>query len=57
MKMVSIFFKNRPWILFILAFVVLISAWTFFISLSARVPSKRLTAEEEIAVLNRGRTP
>jgi len=47
------FLHARPWLLVVAAFVLLISAWTTIITLSTRVPSARLSPEEEQAVLER----
>lgn len=49
------FFRSRPWLLVVAAFLLLISAWATIITLSTRVPSNRLTAEQENEVL--GRSP
>jgi len=57
MKTFTSFFRERPWLMVVLAFVILISAWTTIISLSGRVPSKRLSADEEAAILERGTPP
>lgn len=53
MKTVLAYLGARPWLLVVLAFVILISAWTTFITLSTGVPSKRLSAEEEAGVLEK----
>ncbi|MFZ4776272.1 MAG: hypothetical protein ACOYM3_12950 [Terrimicrobiaceae bacterium] len=53
MKSLRIYLLARPWLLVVLAFVILISAWTTLMMLSAGVPSKRLSAEEEATVLER----
>jgi len=51
------FLRSRPWLLVVAAFVLLISAWTTIITLSARVPSARLTPAEEQALLERKPSP
>ncbi|MEI8310979.1 MAG: hypothetical protein WCH98_09505 [Verrucomicrobiota bacterium] len=48
---------QRPWLLVVLAFVILISGWVATMKLSGGVPGKRLTAEEESAVLERRTRP
>ncbi len=57
MKSLSTYLLARPWLLVVLAFVILISAWSTFITLSTGVPSKRLSAEEEATVLERRAHP
>lgn len=47
------FLSARPWLLVVLAFVILIFGWAITFHLSGSVPGKRLTAEEEAAVLER----
>ncbi len=42
---------SRPWLLVVLAFLLLIAAWGTIITLSRRVPHERLSAVEEQAVL------
>ncbi len=49
--------RSRPWLLVVLAFVLLILGWVATIRLSSGVPGKRLTAEEESAVLARRAKP
>ncbi len=51
MKTLLSFFRARPWLLVVLAFVILIAAWSTLITLSRKVPSSRLTAEEESRLL------
>lgn len=46
-------FRARPWLLVVLAFLLLICGWVATIRLSGSVPGKRLTADEETAVLER----
>lgn len=53
MSAILTFFRSRPWLLVVAAFLLLISAWTTIITLSTRVPSNRLTAEQENEVLGR----
>jgi hypothetical protein len=47
------FLCARPWLLVVLAFAILIIGWAVTFHLSGGVPGKRLTAEEEAAVLER----
>ena len=47
------FLRSRPWLLVVLAFVLLIFGWAATIRLSSGVPASRLTAEEEAAILQR----
>ncbi len=54
MKTLLSFFHARPWLLVVLAFLILIAAWSTLITLSRKVPSSRLTAEEETRLLERG---
>jgi len=51
MKKCWSFLCARPWLLVVLAFVLLISAWTTLITLSTWGPSQRLTPAEEAALL------
>jgi len=53
MKTVWQFLRARPWLLVVLAFVILISAWSALIVVSGRVPSGRLSPAEEAALLER----
>jgi hypothetical protein len=55
MKTIRAFLCARPWLLVVLAFVILISAWSALIVLSRRVPSARLDPGEEAALLERKR--
>lgn len=57
MKTLWTFLRERPWLLVVLAFVILISSWSTLIALSAGVPSRHLTAEEEKSVLKGRPTP
>jgi len=57
MKTLRTFFGDRPWLLVVLAFVLLISGWVATIKLSSRVPGGHLTAEEESSVLKRRQAP
>ncbi len=45
--------SSRPWLLVVLAFVLLIFGWAATIRLSSGVPGSRLTAEQEAAILLR----
>ena len=45
--------KSRPWLLVILAFAVLIGAWTTVILISVRHPAVRITPTQEAALLQR----
>lgn len=49
--------RSRPWLLVVLAFVLLILGWAATIKLSSGVPGGRLTAEEEAAILQRRAGP
>lgn len=49
--------QSRPWLLVVLAFVLLIIGWVATMKVSATVPGKRLTAEEESAILARRARP
>ena len=51
------FLHARPWLLVVLAFVLLISGWIVTMKLSSCVPGKRLTAEEESLILERRAKP
>lgn len=51
MKRLWSFLRARPWLLVVLAFAILISAWSTLIALSGGVPSKRLTPAEEAILL------
>jgi hypothetical protein len=51
------FLRAKPWLLVLLAFVLLISAWSTAITLSAGVPTHRLSAEEESGLLERRPAP
>ncbi len=42
---------KRPWLLVVLAFVILIGAWTSIIMISVRHPAVRINAAEEQALL------
>lgn len=42
---------KRPWLLVILAFLLLIGAWVATISIATRTPNKRLTPAEEADLL------
>lgn len=53
MKSLLSFLCARPWLMVVLAFVILISAWSALFTLSAGVPSKRLTPGEEAILLER----
>lgn len=57
MKALGTFLGSRPWLLVVLAFVLLISGWVVTIKLSNGVPGGRLTAEEESSVLKRRQSP
>jgi len=57
MKILWSSLRSRPWLLVVLAFALLIFGWIATIRLSSGVPGKRLTAEEESAVLARGAKP
>lgn len=57
MKILWSSLRSRPWLLVVLAFVLLIFGWIATIWLSNSVPGKRLTAEEESAVLARRAKP
>lgn len=57
MKTFRTFFGDRPWLLVVLAFVLLISGWVATIRLTGGVPGKHLTAEEESSVLKRRQSP
>jgi len=57
MKTLRTFFGDRPWLLVVLAFVLLISGWVTTIRLSSGVQGKHLTAEEESSVLKRRQAP
>jgi hypothetical protein len=57
MKILWSSLQSRPWLLVVLAFVLLIFGWIATIRLSSSVPGKRLTAEEESAVLARRAKP
>ncbi len=45
--------RNRPWLLVVVAFTVLIGAWTAIILISIRHPAIRVTPAEEAALLQR----
>ena len=49
--------RERPWLLVVLAFVLLISGWAVTMKLSGSVPAKRLTAGEEALILERRARP
>jgi len=51
MKTLLSFLRARPWLLVVLAFAILIAAWSTLITLSRKVPSSRLSAEEETRLL------
>jgi len=51
------FLGSRPWLLVVLAFVLLIAGWVVTIKLSSGVPGGHLTAEEESSVLKRRQAP
>ncbi|MBE2204150.1 MAG: hypothetical protein IAE94_07425 [Chthoniobacterales bacterium] len=51
MKSLWSFLVARPWLLVVLAFVLLIFGWALTIRLSAGVPTGRLTPEQEAAIL------
>ena len=57
MKILWSSLRSRPWLLVVLAFALLIIGWVATIRLSGGVPGKRLTAEEELAVLERRTRP
>jgi len=57
MSAIWTFFHARPWLWVVAAFILLLSAWTTIITLSARVPSNRLSAEQENEVLRRRPAP
>ena len=57
MKTLRTFFGDRPWLLVVLAFVLLISGWVATIRLTGGVPGKNLTAEEETSVLKMRQSP
>jgi hypothetical protein len=53
MKTLGTFLGSRPWLLVVLAFVLLIAGWVATIRLTGGVPGKHLTADEEASVLKR----
>lgn len=57
MKTLGTFLGDRPWLLVVLAFVLLIFGWVLTINLSSGVSGTRLTAEEESAILERRPAP
>lgn len=57
MKMLRTYFGDRPWLLVVLAFVLLISGWVATIRLTGGVPGRHLTAEEESSLLKRRLAP
>lgn len=57
MKTLCTFLCARPWLLVVLAFLLLISGWIVTMKLTSGVPGKRLTAEEESRVLERRARP
>ena len=57
MKILWSSLRARPWLLVVLEFALLIIGWVATIRLSGGVPGKRLTAEEESAVLARRAKP
>jgi hypothetical protein len=46
---------RHPWILVVLAFLLLLTAWGTLITLSARVPNQKLDPIEEGRLLEAGR--
>lgn len=46
---------SRPWLLVVLAFAILIGAWTSIILISLRHPAVRLNAAQEQALLQNHR--
>lgn len=45
---------ERPWLLVIVAFLVIIAVWVTVIRLSGSISTQRLTPTEEAQVLGRG---
>lgn len=48
---------SRPWLLFWLAFALLIASWVAVFKISALAPSERLTPAAEAALLQGRRAP
>lgn len=47
---------RHPWLLVIVAFLLLMTAWGTFIFLSAGMPTHKLTPAEEMRLLETGRS-
>ncbi len=43
---------ERPWLLVIVAFLILIAVWLVVMKLSARINTRTLTPAEEVQLLN-----
>ncbi len=49
---------SRPWLLVIVAFCLLITAWVSIITISVRYPAERLSpAQEQVLLENQKRAP
>ena len=48
------FLSARPWLLVVLAFVMLVAVWTTVAILCSKVPTKRMTQDEESVLLQKG---
>lgn len=53
MKILPTALAARPWLLVVVAFLVLIAAWTTIITISAHHPTGRLSPAEEEALLRK----
>lgn len=57
MKIVPEFLASRPWLLVWLAFAIVCAVWVTVFKLAATVNTKRLTPEQESALLHKGELP
>lgn len=57
MKIVPEFLASRPWLLVWLAFAVVIATWVIVYKLAGTVNTRRMTPEQEAALLQKGVMP
>jgi len=57
MTIVPPFLSSRPWLLVWLVFFLMIAVWLVVFHLSSKVPTKRMTQQQEAALLQKGTMP